>query len=108
MTALIGILDAHERWIRVSSAIVVNSCCFCPIPACSVVIGAIGDLICQFYVEKADSLNWRRLINMCVLQGVLVGPTLHVWYGFLASKVPGASWAAVAKRLALDQVRLRA
>jgi hypothetical protein len=73
---------------------------------CSVVIGSAGDVACQTLVEKNDRFDYRRLFNMAFLSGALVGPTLHVWYGYLARAVPGTEWSAVIKRLAFDQVCL--
>ena len=42
---------------------------------------------------------------MAVIGLLLVGPALHLWYGWLWRSIPGTSVAAIAKRLALDQVR---
>ncbi|KAG7400485.1 hypothetical protein PHYBOEH_005513 [Phytophthora boehmeriae] len=71
------------------------------------VIAGVGDLSCQLVIEAnegAAKIDFRRAAIFTLLGGVLVSPVLHVWYGFLGSRVPGVSTAAVAKRLALDQL----
>jgi uncharacterized membrane protein YgcG len=46
-------------------------------------LSAIGNLICQVFVEKKSDLDWRR-INTFTLLGLLwVAPCLHFWYGSL-------------------------
>jgi hypothetical protein len=47
------------------------------------VLSAIGNLICQVFIEKKEDLDWRR-INTFTLLGLLwVAPCLHFWYGSL-------------------------
>ena len=50
--------------------------------------------------------SWQRTANFAVLGTVLVGPSLHYWYGGLAARFPlGATPAqAVVTRVAWDQV----
>lgn len=38
-----------------------------------------------------------------MLGGVLVGPLIHMWYGLLATYLPGSAVSTVVKRVALDQ-----
>ena len=78
-------------------------------------ISGSGDLLCQYLSTKKDneiiedekqhnnSYDWRRTINFTILGGALVAPTVHVWYGYLMSSIPGSSITAIGKRLFMDQ-----
>ncbi|KAL3656857.1 hypothetical protein V7S43_018200 [Phytophthora oleae] len=71
------------------------------------VIAGLGDVGCQLVLEAEEGdtkLDIKRTAIFTFLGGFLISPVLHVWYGFLGSKLPGVSTAAVAKRLALDQL----
>ncbi|KAK9154558.1 hypothetical protein Sjap_002038 [Stephania japonica] len=63
----------------------------------------IGDVICQFVIDQASTLDVKRTFLFTLLGFALVGPTLHFWYLFLSKlvTVPGASGAFL--RLILDQ-----
>ncbi|KAK9129068.1 hypothetical protein Syun_017865 [Stephania yunnanensis] len=63
----------------------------------------IGDVICQFAIDQASTLDAKRTFLFTFLGFALVGPTLHFWYLFLSKlvTVPGASGAFL--RLILDQ-----
>lgn len=65
-----------------------------------------GDVMCQLYVEDQTlaTMDKTRFMRMCFLGSVLIGPTLHFWYGFLYRTMPGTSWAIVLKRVAADQL----
>ena len=65
-----------------------------------------GDALTQSVLEsKALALlDWRRSLRFAVLGLTLVGPSLHIWYGVLNSRLPGSSARAVATRVALDQL----
>ena len=45
-----------------------------------------------------------RLARFTLLGGVLVGPALHYWYGFLSRNISGKGLAASIQRLAADQL----
>ncbi|KAE9031994.1 hypothetical protein PR003_g3168 [Phytophthora rubi] len=71
-------------------------------------IAGLGDMGCQLVLEEKEKhkplLDVKRAAIFTFLGGFLISPVLHVWYGFLGSRLPGVSAAAVAKRLALDQL----
>ena len=69
----------------------------------SAVIVAIGDVIAQKFIEEAKELDYIRLLRMSSTGLLLVGPTLHVWYGTLFKyiKTPGFSGAIM--RMLPDQ-----
>ncbi|EEY61184.1 uncharacterized protein PITG_01436 [Phytophthora infestans T30-4] len=70
-------------------------------------IAGLGDVGCQLVLEGEDGdakLDVKRTVIFTFLGGLLISPVLHVWYGFLGSRLPGVSTSAVAKRLALDQL----
>ncbi|XP_078160752.1 protein SYM1-like [Carex rostrata] len=69
----------------------------------SAILTLIGDLICQFVIDKVTKLDLKRTFVFTFLGLALVGPTLHVWYLYLSKLVTmqGASGAVV--RLCLDQ-----
>lgn len=77
-------------------------------------ISGSGDLLCQYLSstenneiedekQHNNSYDWRRTINFTILGGALVAPTVHVWYGYLMSSIPGSSITAIGKRLFMDQ-----
>lgn len=69
-------------------------------------ISGSGDLLCQ-YLNESDSnvrnYDWRRSLRFGILGSFLVAPTVHVWYGFLMTRLPGTSVKSIAKRLFCDQ-----
>ncbi|KAG3118303.1 hypothetical protein PI124_g1373 [Phytophthora idaei] len=70
-------------------------------------IAGMGDVGCQHVLEVEDDdarFDIKRTAIFTFLGGFLISPVLHVWYGFLGSRLPGVSTTAVAKRLALDQL----
>lgn len=69
----------------------------------SALLTFIGDLICQFAIDKVPSLDYKRNFIFTFLGLAFVGPTLHFWYLYLSKLVtlPGASGAFL--RLLLDQ-----
>jgi len=80
-------------------------------------ITLVGDFGCQTLFEgkrlgkkgadvnsTSGTYDYARTLRFTTLGGLLVGPTLHFWYGFLAVRFPGAGLAPVVKRLAFDQL----
>ena len=69
------------------------------------IISGAGDLLCQ-YLNKLDnsfSYDWVRSLRFAILGSCLVAPTVHVWYGFLMTRIPGTSVKTIGKRLFCDQ-----
>ena len=68
------------------------------------VISGAGDWTCQtIYNEKGESINWDRFAKFSLLGAVLVGPTLHVWYGALGRMLPAPGTVGAVQRLVADQ-----
>ena len=65
----------------------------------------IGDIFSQKVVEKRERLDGVRIGRMMGLGALMIGPTLHAWYGYLYTAFPGTAARAVATRLVLDQAR---
>jgi len=65
-------------------------------------VSASGDIICQ----GLTGTDWdmMRASRFALLGAALVAPVVHVWYGFLARRVPGVSFAQVSKRVIADQL----
>jgi len=55
-------------------------------------------------MEKDITIDWHRVVKFTALGTFLVGPTLHVWYGFLARRIPSPGFTGTIYRLALDQL----
>lgn len=53
-------------------------------------IAGIGDINCQLFLESGE-FNVKRAAIFTFLGGAFISPILHVWYGFLGSKLPGIS-----------------
>jgi hypothetical protein len=71
---------------------------------CFVVLGA-GDMLTQCALERKSlqALDFGRTARFALLGIVYVAPALHLWYNFLATRMPGTAMSAVAQRVALDQ-----
>lgn len=67
----------------------------------TVLIGA-GDVLCQLAFEGHE-FDYGRLFRACLLGGLYVGPTLHVWYNAVNRLVPGHGAGPALRRLVLDQ-----
>ncbi|OWZ15144.1 Protein Mpv17 [Phytophthora megakarya] len=67
-------------------------------------IAGLGDVGCQLLLEGDKRFDGKRTAIFTILGGFLISPVLHVWYGFLGSRVSGVATSAVMKRLALDQL----
>jgi len=66
--------------------------------------GLLGDALCQLYVERLP-YDARRGLELGVVRGLVIAPLLQLYFPWLARRTPGAaqSWAAVGRRLLLDQ-----
>ena len=66
-------------------------------------ITAAGDIGCQTLVEKKEKFDFKRFFMFSGLGLVLVGPTLHVWYGALNKFIPAQTTAGALYRCTSDQ-----
>ncbi|KAF3327249.1 protein sym-1-like protein [Carex littledalei] len=69
----------------------------------SAILTLIGDLICQFVIDKVAKLDLKRTFVFTFLGLALVGPTLHVWYLYLSKLVTMQGASGAVARLCLDQ-----
>ena len=69
----------------------------------SAALFGLGDLMSQTQFEKKAAIDQPRLARM-VAWGGLFAPLAHYWYGALDVLVPGGGAAAVAQKVALDQM----
>jgi hypothetical protein len=88
------------------------------------IIAGTGDVICQYLVAKLETQTQKqqhnsndndnttlflwwwdgvRTARFVVLGAFLVAPIIHVWYGALATRIPGSTSVAVVKRVVVDQ-----
>eukprot|EP00568_Trieres_chinensis_P001183 CAMPEP_0183309458 /NCGR_PEP_ID=MMETSP0160_2-20130417/25355_1 /TAXON_ID=2839 ORGANISM="Odontella Sinensis, Strain Grunow 1884" /NCGR_SAMPLE_ID=MMETSP0160_2 /ASSEMBLY_ACC=CAM_ASM_000250 /LENGTH=259 /DNA_ID=CAMNT_0025473487 /DNA_START=47 /DNA_END=826 /DNA_ORIENTATION=- len=81
------------------------------------VIAGSGDALCQYLVHQNEAdfgeagsleeryfrLDRHRTGRFVILGAFLVGPVVHLWYGRLATLVPGSSARQVMTRTFLDQ-----
>ncbi|CAM9679690.1 unnamed protein product, partial [Ectocarpus fasciculatus] len=70
----------------------------------SAAISAGADATCQYLESTKKKFDFARFGKFTLLGMVLVGPTLHYWYGYLARNFAENSMLNVLKRLALDQL----
>ncbi|KAL2650149.1 hypothetical protein R1flu_018277 [Riccia fluitans] len=70
----------------------------------SALLNAIADYICQVFVEKLPSLDWKRFWSFVAIGLFLSGPGLHYWYGALPKIITVPGLGGVLLRIALDQV----
>lgn len=70
-------------------------------------IAGLGDLNCQYRVQKNEneefSPDWIRTCRFLALGSFLVAPVVHHWYGFLGRNIPGTSSKDVLTRTIIDQ-----
>jgi hypothetical protein len=66
---------------------------------------ALGDVICQIIFSDPSSapFSLQRTAQMGCIGLVLVGPSLHIWYGLLNRFIPEQSTRGALTRVALDQ-----
>lgn len=69
----------------------------------SMFLTGVGDVMCQVFLEDSP-FNFVRFVQFTLLGGVLVGPGLHFWYGFVNKVLPGTQMTMVLGRLAMDQL----
>lgn len=78
----------------------------------SAVLAALGDILAQLVplifatsgVFRLDKLDVPRLLRFAAVNGLLVAPTFHLWYGWLASRLPGTNFRWALMRLIPDQL----
>lgn len=68
------------------------------------ILSAIGNLICQFVVEKQQDLDWKRLNTFTALGFIWVAPCLHFWFGTLNRLVTAQGNMGALIRMGLDQL----
>ncbi|XP_024968886.1 protein sym-1 [Cynara cardunculus var. scolymus] len=69
----------------------------------SALLTFVGDLICQVVIDKAPSVDLKRVSLFTFLGLVLVGPTLHFWYLYLSKLVTMTGASGAFLRLIVDQ-----
>jgi hypothetical protein len=67
-------------------------------------IAFCGDIACQTLQTRDIRKNdYLRTCKFTLLGCVFIGPSLHIWYGFLAKAFPNSGLLSVFQRLACDQ-----
>merc|ERR1712216_1033107 len=64
---------------------------------------AVSDALTQLFIENTGSFDVKRLIKMASFGFLCHGTTGHFFYGFLDSKIKGASPPKVIAKVAIDQ-----
>ena len=96
--------DSKKKWSFIDTYMsLLNSHPLLTKAVTSGIITAAGDIGCQTLVEKKEKFDFKRFFMFSGLGLVLVGPTLHVWYGALNKFIPAQTTAGALYRLALDQ-----
>lgn len=54
--------------------------------------------------DQTNNFDWLRTLRFTILGSFLVAPTVHAWYGYLMSSIPGTGISAIGKRLFCDQI----
>jgi len=54
----------------------------------SAVLSAVGNLVCQLFVEQKTDVDWKRFNTFTGLGFFFVAPALHFWFGTLNKLVP--------------------
>eukprot|EP00877_Chromochloris_zofingiensis_P009753 jgi/Chrzof1/5030/Cz15g09050.t1 len=67
-------------------------------------ISAFGNLMCQLFVEKKQSVDWQRLAIFTTLAFVYIAPMLHFWFGALSCMIPAQGNTGAFMRMAADQL----
>lgn len=57
----------------------------------------------QVVLEKRNSLDVIRTVRTGAFGFVVVAPSMHVWYGFLARNIKGSGLVPGLKRMVVDQ-----
>lgn len=80
-----------------------------PLPvkmATSTVIAVLGDGACQVFIEGSgiSGYSFERAVQIGAMGCILIGPVLHLWYGFLWRLLPRNDALTIVKRLVVDQL----
>ena len=69
------------------------------------VIGASGDVICQFAVDRVElaRYDYVRTLRFFLLPTFYIAPVLSTWFKVL-ERIPGSKLIAPLKKVAVDQV----
>ncbi|KAI7844014.1 hypothetical protein COHA_002551 [Chlorella ohadii] len=67
-------------------------------------LNGLGDVIAQSQFEQGKDFDWKRCGIFTLLGLLLIGPTLHVWYGSLGTIVKATGNTGALMRLGLDQL----
>ncbi|KAJ1449627.1 hypothetical protein M885DRAFT_420817, partial [Pelagophyceae sp. CCMP2097] len=65
---------------------------------------AVGDVLAQLVVEKTTKYDFARTARLASFGLLIHGTTSHFFYGKLDSLIKGTTSAAVAKKVAVDQL----
>lgn len=58
-----------------------------------------GDFLAQKFIDKADEVDFKRLLKLAMFGFLIHGPTGHYFYGFLDGKIPGTDALSVASKV---------
>merc|ERR1711935_46754 len=64
----------------------------------------IGDLLAQVFIDKKESIDWKRVAKLASFGLLLHGTSGHYFYNFLDAKIPGTGAAQVVSKVFIDQV----
>jgi len=70
----------------------------------SAVLAAAGDVLAQLVASKNGELDVVRILRFAAVNGILVGPTFHFWYGSLSKLVPWGGFSGAMVRMVPDQL----
>lgn len=81
------VIDSHPLIVKCTTACAVSF---------------MGDVASQ-KLQGRERLDWAQTARFAGMNLLVVGPTLHYWYIWLAQRYPGTSFLSVAKRVFWDE-----
>jgi len=72
-------------------------------------LAALGDVLAQLVALAGSAggyqpLDVPRFLRFAAVNGILVAPTFHIWYGWLARRIPGIGMRWALLRMLPDQL----
>ncbi len=58
-----------------------------------------GDFLAQKFIDKAEEVDFKRVLKLAMFGFLIHGPTGHFFYNFLDGKIPGTDALSVASKV---------
>ncbi|CAD5228388.1 unnamed protein product [Bursaphelenchus okinawaensis] len=67
-------------------------------------LASTSSCLSQTFIEKADHIDYRRVLNFGLVTMAIVGPIQYHWFRFLSRMMQGENLRTGVKRMIVDQI----